>query len=76
VCKKTKEFLRARGLPFAEKDIEKDPAAAREVQAKAAAKGLKVHGVPVIDVSGEIVVGFDQSALTRVLEKKGLSKAL
>jgi glutaredoxin len=76
VCKKTKAFLRSRGLPFVEKDVEKDPVAAREVQTKAAAKGLTVHGVPVIDVSGDLLVGFDEAALTRLLQQKGLSKGL
>lgn len=76
VCKKTKAFLRQKGIPFVEKDVEKDPGAEREMEIKAAAKGLRVQGVPVVDVAGELMMGFDPDALTHLLEKKGIGKAL
>lgn len=76
VCKKAKAFLRQKGVPFVEKDVEKDAGAEKELEIKASAKGLRVQGVPVVDVAGELMMGFDQDALNQLLEKKGISKAL
>jgi len=66
-CKKTKQFLKQRGVDFVEKDIEKDPAAAQELSQKAAAAGVRVGGVPVTDVRGKLVVGFDEKQLASLL---------
>lgn len=66
-CKKTKEFLQKRGVDFVEKDIEKDPDAAQELSQKAAAAGVRVGGVPVTDVRGKLIVGFDERRLAASL---------
>lgn len=72
VCKRTKSFLTSLGVPFVERDVEKDPGADEELRAKAAAAGLRPQGVPVIDVAGRLMMGFDAEALTRLLEEQGL----
>jgi glutaredoxin len=66
-CKKAKEYFRKKGVAFTEKDVEKDAGAAKELADKAAAGGVRVTGVPVIDVRGTLVQGFDQSRLERLL---------
>lgn len=66
-CKKAKEYFKKKGVAFIEKDVEKDEGAARELADKAAAAGAKVTGVPVIDVRGTLVQGFDQPRLERLL---------
>jgi glutaredoxin len=76
VCKTAKAWLKKRGIPYIEKDVERDAGAAEELSAKAAQQGLRPSGVPVIDVAGELMMGFDAEALSRLLEKKGLSKTL
>jgi glutaredoxin len=63
VCKKAREFLRTENLAFIEKDIEKDPGAASELARKAQAAGVSANGVPVFDVGGRILGGFDPQAL-------------
>ena len=65
VCKKAAAFMAKEGLAFVEKDIEKDKAAAREYAEKLHKAGKTGGGVPVFDIGGQIVSGFDQGALLR-----------
>lgn len=67
VCTKLLAYLDRKGVEYVAKDIEKDPAAAGELQAKAREKGIKTGSVPVIDVGGELMVGFDRARLERLL---------
>lgn len=67
-CRKARAFLNARKVFFTEKDIEKDPEASKELAQKAARAGVKPQGVPVIDVRGKLVLGFDQNALDGALQ--------
>lgn len=68
-CRGAAAFLRSRKVPFVEKDIEKDPAAAAEMKRKASAKGLTPRGVPVIDFHGELMLGFDQQRLSTLIDQ-------
>lgn len=63
VCKKAKEFMRTNGIAFVEKDIEKDAAAAAEIARKAQSAGVSASGVPIFDVGGRILGGFDPDTL-------------
>ena len=67
VCKKLTAYLDRKGIAYVAKDIEKDPAAAGELQHKARAKGIPTGSVPVIDVRGELMVGFDRARLEKML---------
>ncbi len=67
VCKKLEGYLGRKGVVYTAKDIEKDPSAAAELQAKASAKGMRTGSVPVIDVRGELLVGFDRARLEALL---------
>jgi glutaredoxin len=66
-CKKAKAWLSKKKVEFEEKDVEKDPAAAKELAQKAVAQGVAPGGVPVIDVRGKLIVGFDEKALEQAL---------
>lgn len=70
-CRSAAAYLRQRGIPFVERDIERDPAARSEMQAKARAAGVRPTGIPVIDVRGTILTGFDPSAIDRLLAPRG-----
>lgn len=76
VCRQAREYLKRRGVPFLDRDVEKEDGAQTELQAKLKAKGLRFTGVPVIDVAGELMTGFDADALSGLLEKKGLARTL
>jgi glutaredoxin len=67
VCKKARSFLAKQGVKYVEKDIEKDPGASAELQAKAAKAGVKANGVPVFDVGGTLINGFDEGKLRKLL---------
>jgi hypothetical protein len=54
-------------VPFAYKDIENDPAAARELQTKAARMGIPTDRVPILDVRGRLLLGFDRARLDALL---------
>ncbi|RME07003.1 MAG: NrdH-redoxin [Anaerolineae bacterium] len=61
-CKKAKRYLRERGVPFKDVDVSRDPAAARDMVRRSGQQG-----VPVIDIGGKIVVGFDRPKIDRLL---------
>jgi len=67
VCKKARRFMESQGWAFVEKDIEKDTAAKRELEQKARRAQLSLGGVPVIDVGGRLMSGFDQASLVKLV---------
>ncbi|MFK8000914.1 MAG: glutaredoxin family protein [Polyangiales bacterium] len=68
-CQSAAAYLRAQNVPFIERDIEAEPGARAEMQAKARAAGIQPGGIPVIDVRGTIVTGFDQNRIARLLRE-------
>ncbi len=66
-CRQARQYLSARKIPFADKDIERDPAAARELAGKAAKLGVPADRVPVLEVRGRLLVGFDKARLETLL---------
>ena len=61
-CKKAKAFFRSKGIPFAEYDIEKDPAAARRMSSLTSS-----GGVPFAIINGRPVQGFSEAAYMQAL---------
>ncbi|MCA1731822.1 MAG: glutaredoxin family protein [Actinobacteria bacterium] len=62
-CKKTEEFLRAKGVEFTARNIIEDGEAFRELER------MGTMTTPVIVIGGkEVVVGFDQKKLEWLLE--------
>ncbi len=66
-CHDAARYLRRKGVPYVEKDIEKDPDAAREMQAKLTRNGLRAGSIPVIDVRGKVMVGFNAGEIDAAL---------
>lgn len=64
-CKAARQHLKERHIPYVEKDVEQDAAAAQELARKAKRAGLKLGGVPVIDVGGQLMMGYDPASLDR-----------
>ena len=62
-CNAAKQFFQEHGVEYVEKDVSSDPAAREELLNKS-----QQLGVPVIDVGGDIVVGFNQPKLAELLE--------
>ncbi|MBX3188163.1 MAG: NrdH-redoxin [Labilithrix sp.] len=69
-CHQAAAHLKQRGVRFVEHDIEQDSAAAREMQAKLVKAGRRGGSIPVLDVRGTILVGFDAAAVDRALQSR------
>ncbi|MEI7741899.1 MAG: glutaredoxin family protein [bacterium] len=64
-CKQAKDFMTAKGVEFENIDVSMDTEAAQEMIKKSGQMG-----VPVIDVGGKIIIGFDKEQLGKVLGLK------
>ncbi len=64
-CNAAKKYLRERGIKFKEVDVSRDPAAARDMVRRSGQQG-----VPVLDIGGKIVVGFDRPKIDKYLGLK------
>jgi glutaredoxin len=62
-CQAARRYLISNLIPFASKDIENDPSAARELQEKASRFGISADRVPILDVRGRLLVGYDQTRM-------------
>ena len=62
-CHAAKDFLREMKIRFVELDVSKDKKAAGEMIEKSGQ-----IGVPVIDIDGEIIVGFDRESVKKALK--------
>ena len=60
-CRMAKAFFDARGISFEEKNVLRDAVARAEMINKSGARA-----VPVIDVDGEILVGFHRERLREI----------
>jgi glutaredoxin len=69
-CRQAAGYFRQKGVPFVEKDIEKEPQARGEMLAKAKAQGVNTRGIPVIDVYGTLLGGFDPRRIDQLLARK------
>ena len=61
-CTKAKEFFREKNIDFEDIDVGADQKAAEEMANKSGQMG-----VPVIEINGKIIVGFDQEAIEKAL---------
>lgn len=68
-CKTEKQYLDKLGVAYVEKDIEADKDAYNELMAK---NGGSFQGVPVTDIAGELVLGFDRPKIDSLLKDKNL----
>lgn len=71
-CKTEKQYLDRLGVAYVEKDVEEDKAAYEELMSK---NGGAFQGVPVTDIAGELVLGFDRPKIDSLVREKGLVTA-
>ncbi|HID72345.1 TPA: glutaredoxin family protein [Candidatus Micrarchaeota archaeon] len=64
-CDKVKEFLKENNVEFEERNVQENQEYAKEMQEKTGQLG-----VPVIDVDGKIIIGFNVPALKEALGLK------
>lgn len=71
-CHTEMQWLEKLGVAFQVKDVEADEAAMEELKSK---NGGDFSGVPVTDIAGDVILGFNRPALQAALEKHSLVKA-
>ena len=64
-CHAAKDFLKENKIEFEDIDVSKDQTAAQDMIEKSGQMG-----VPVIDIGGTIIVGFDKDAMKKALKLK------
>lgn len=62
-CTMAKDFLKENDIEFEEIDVSSDRERAKEMIEKSGQMG-----VPVIDINGKIIVGFDREAIKKALK--------
>jgi glutaredoxin-like YruB-family protein len=61
-CHTTKNYLQKLGIKYDYRNVDEDPQAIMEAVTKSGQRGI-----PVIDIDGEIIVGFDRPQIDAAL---------
>lgn len=61
-CVRVKQYLSSKNIAYTDVDVSKDRNAAMEMVKKSGQQG-----VPVVDIDGNIIVGFDQGRIDSLL---------
>lgn len=64
-CHKAREFLIAHKVKFTDVNVEENEKSKKDMIKKSGQMG-----VPVIDIDGKIIVGFDETAIKKYLKLK------
>lgn len=62
-CKMAKAYLEGKNFAFTDVDVSVDGKAAQEMVEKTGQMG-----VPVLDIDGEVIIGFDREAIDAALK--------
>jgi glutaredoxin 3 len=65
-CHMAKEYLKSKGFSYEDINVGEDAEKAAEMIEKSGQRG-----VPVIDINGRIIIGFDKAAINEALGIKG-----
>lgn len=63
-CVKAKNYLKSKNISFEELNVGEDMIAREEMLKKS-----KQMGVPVLDINGTVIIGFDKPAIDTALNK-------
>ncbi|MDZ7844330.1 MAG: glutaredoxin domain-containing protein [Anaerolineales bacterium] len=61
-CTHAKRYLRKNNVPFRDVDVSRDKAAARDMVRRSGQQG-----VPVVDIGGKVIVGFNRRKIDQQL---------
>jgi glutaredoxin 3 len=71
-CSAAKALLKRKGISFEESDVRANEKKMQEMTAKLGALEAEI-GLPVLDIEGIIVQGFDKEKILAALAEKGLA---
>ncbi len=66
-CHAVKDYLQKLGIKYKELDVEKDEGAGQDAVSKSGQMGI-----PVLDIDGDIIVGFDRPKIDASLKSHNL----
>lgn len=66
-CHAAKDYFDKLGVKYTDKDVEKNPSAGLEAVDKSGQRGI-----PVIDIAGDIIIGFDRPKIDAALKAHGI----
>lgn len=66
-CKTARRWLLEQKIPYKEIDVNKDTAAAAALAQKGQAQGVPTSGVPMFEINGRLIPGFDPAAIKKAL---------
>ncbi len=69
-CKLAKDYLKEKNIAFEDIDVAANSDSAQEMVKKSGQMG-----VPVLEINGQIIVGWNKSAIEEALASKSSSKA-
>lgn len=64
-CVRAKDYLKSKGVPYRDVNVAEDREGAMEMIKKS-----QQRGVPVIDIDGTILIGFDQPGIDNLIAAK------
>ena len=64
-CHLAKDYLDKLGVKYTDKDVDHDGEALKEAVEKSGQRGI-----PVLDIGGQIIIGFDRPKIDAALAKK------
>lgn len=67
-CHAAKQYLDKLGIKYTDRDVDTDPTAAQEAVSKSGQMGI-----PVLDIGGTIVLGFDRPKIDDALKAHHLA---
>jgi glutaredoxin-like YruB-family protein len=67
-CHAAKQYLDSIGIKYQDKDVEHDAKAADEAVTKSGQRGI-----PVLDIEGDIVIGFDRPRIDAALKAHNIT---
>ncbi len=69
-CHAAKEYFDKLGVKYEDRDVEKDPSHAQKAVEKSGQMGI-----PVIDIDGDIIIGFDRPKIDAALAAHDIAKS-
>lgn len=66
-CHAAKQYLDKLGIAYTDRDVESDPKYAVEAVTKSGQRGI-----PVLDIGGDIIIGFDRPRIDAALKQHKL----
>ena len=67
-CHAVKNYLDQSGISYTEKNVEQHPEFAKEAVEKSGQMGI-----PVLDIDGTIIIGFDRPTIDHTLKAKNIT---